>query len=117
MSRLEQCPGLFSAAVLGVPVLDRLLVVQFASTLHDWPPVFGDVAPKRREVDQAVREGHGIPVSAGVIDKRRERLPLVDLIHMDGGSLEFTATTQVNGIRKLPQLAKDPSPRLTVDRW
>jgi hypothetical protein len=100
-----------------VPLLDRPLLIQLASALHDRSPIFGDVAPMRREVDHTVREGHGVPASTRVIDVRLKRLPAVDLIHVDGSSLEFTATTQVNGIRKLPQLAKDPSPRLTVARW
>lgn len=117
MPLFEQCPGLFSAAVLRVPLLDRTLLIQLASALHDRSPIFGDVAPIRREVDHAVREGHGVPASTRVIDVRLKRLPVLDLIHVDGSSLEFTATTQVNGIRKLPQLAKDPSPRLTVAGW
>lgn len=117
MALLEQCPGLFSAAVLRVLLLDRLLLIQLVSALHHRSPVLRDVPPMRREVNDAVREGHGIPTPAGVIDVRLKRLPVVDLIQMDGGSLEFTATTQVNGIRKLPQLAKDPPPRLTVAGW
>ena len=117
MSLAEEFPGPLSAAVLRVPLLDRTLLIQLASALHDRSPVLRYEASVRREIDDAVCEGYGIPVSAGVIDVRLKGLPVVDLIHVDGCSLEFTATTQVNGIRELPKLAKDPPPRLTMDRW